>query len=97
MRRYGAERASPETTLMHVNGELDHLVGRQFLSLVLRVWQSRVGQIERRVQLGRSHHGVGLVDYRIDITNLLQQATGVYLVGLLLDVAIVLCFGALVA
>jgi len=82
---------------MNVDGELDHVVGRYALALILRMGLAGVGQVEGGVELLGGHRRVGWVDNYKVVAHSLEDAVGMHHVGLLLDVAEVLGLGPLVA
>ncbi len=82
---------------MEVDGELYHLVSWDGLALVLRVRHTLVGQVERAVYLFRCHRRIRGIDDDIIAAYTLQESLRMHLVGLLLDVAEVLCLCLLVA
>ena len=47
---------------MDVDGELNHLVGRNALALVFGMGQAGVGQVEGGVNLGGGHGGIRRID-----------------------------------
>ena len=71
---------------MDVNGELNHIVSRNALTLILGVWLTCVRQIERCVKLLGSHRRVRWIDNHKPAIYALQQALGMHHIGLLLDV-----------
>ena len=82
---------------MDVHGVLDHLVGWYALVLVFRMRYARVGQVERGIELLGGHRRVGGIHHHVDVARLLKQALGMYLVGFLLDMPVVLGFGLFVS
>ena len=82
---------------MKVDRELDHLEGGNHLSLVFRVRQTRIRQVERGVDLLLRHGREWRVDDDRAVAHPLQQPRGVVLVRLLLDVAEILRLLQLVA
>ena len=80
MGRYGAERTSAEASPVHVDRELDHLVGWDGLALVFGVGQTGVGQVERGIHLLGGHGRVGRIGYGILSVYGLEQTAGVHLV-----------------
>ena len=85
--RDGAEGTASETSTVDVDGELNHVVGRDAFALVLGVRQARVGQVVGVVQLGLAHGRIGRVDHHRRLACGLQDARGGIFVALLLDVA----------
>ena len=71
---------------MDVNRELNHIVSRNALTLILGVWLTCVRQIERCVKLLGSHRRVRWIDNHKPAFYALQQALGMHHIGLLLDV-----------
>ncbi len=57
--RDGAERAAAETATMKVHGELDHLIRRNRFPFVFRMRQTRIRQVESRIQFLGSHQREG--------------------------------------
>ena len=96
MGRDGAERTTAKTAAMDVDGELNHLVGGNALALVFWMRIARIGQVERSVQLFRSHRRIGRVDHHVASIDTLQQALGMHHIRLFLNMAEVLCLCALV-
>ena len=92
----GAEGTAAKAATMDVDGELDHLEGRDALALVLGVWLARVGQVEGGVEFLGGHRRVGGIDDDETPVDTLQQTTGMYHVRLLFDVAVVLGLGTFV-
>ena len=63
MSRDGAEGTTAKTATVDVYGEFYHLVGGNAFALIFGVWQTRVGQVERVVDLLGGHRWIGWVDY----------------------------------
>ena len=82
----GAEGAAAEAATMDVDRELDHLVGRYHLALVLGMRQPGVREVKRGIELFGGHGRIGRVDHGIACAHRLQQPPGVHLVGFFLDV-----------
>ena len=86
----GAEGTSSEASAVEVDRELDHVIGRYALALVLRVRQPGVWEVERAVQFLLCHGRVGRIDHREPAVHPLDDALCLQLVALLLNVAEVL-------
>ena len=82
---------------MNVHRELNHLVGRYGLAAILGVGESRVGEVEGRIELGGRHRGVGRIHHDILLADALQQSVGMHHVRLLFDVSEVFGLRPLVA
>ena len=67
----GAEGTTAKTTSMDVDGELDHIVGRNALVLIFNMRYARVRQVERSIQLLGSHGRIGRIDHNIIVTHFL--------------------------
>ena len=92
----GAEGAAPEAAPVHIDGELDHLVGWDGLALVLRMGESGIGQVEGCVQFLCGHERERWIHHNILAVYFLYHALCVYLVGFFLQVSNVLCLSLLV-
>ena len=59
MCRDGAESTAAEAATVEIDREFDHLESRDGLSLIFRVWQTRVGEVKGMIDLllrhGREH------------------------------------------
>ena len=96
MGRNGAERTAAETATMKVHGELDHLVGRNGLALVFRMRQTRIRQVESRIQFRGSHQRERRIHHYIFAVNFLNHALSMHFVGFFLQMAHVLSLSLLV-
>ena len=95
----GTERAASETASVHIDGELDHFVGRYLLALVLRMRQSGVREVETAIDLLGGHRGEGWIDhgiarvvgffhaYTFPLADALEDALRFELIALLLNMA----------
>ena len=97
MRTDGAEGTSPETSAMEVDGELNHIEGRDALAFVFGMRQTGIGQVERHIQLALRHRRVGRIHHHGAVASVLQDACSLVLVRFFLDEAEVLGFLLLVA
>ena len=86
MGRDGAEGASAEAAPVERHRMAYHVVGGNALAPVFGMGQTRVGQIERGVDLLRRHRGIGRIDHHI----VLHQHGSLHAVALFLHVAEVL-------
>ena len=94
--RDGTECASSETSTMDIDGELDHVIRRNTLALILGMWQTGIGQVERMIQLGFRQRRKRRIDHHRALRHALQHAAGFVLVALLLDVTKIRSLFALV-
>ena len=62
MGRDGTESTAAEASSMDVDRELNHVVGRYALALILRMGLAGVGEVEAGVELCGGHRRVGRVD-----------------------------------
>ena len=90
------ERTTAETAAVDVDGELNHLVSRNGLALVLRMRQTGVWQVEGSIQFLGRHGREWRVDHHHLVIDSLYHALGMHLVGFLLQVSHVLCLPLLV-
>ena len=81
---------------MDVHRELNHVVSRNSLTLVLWVRLTSIWQVERCIQLLRSHRRVGWIYHHVTPVNTLQQSLCVHHVRLLLNILEVLSLSLLV-
>jgi len=89
--------AATETPTVGIDGELDHLKGRDVAALfVAGMRQARVRQVEGVIQFSVRHRRVGRVDDEAAVADVLQDAARADLVGLLLHDLEVGGVGALV-
>ena len=58
----GAEGAAAKASPMDVDAELNHVIGRDVLALVLRMGLASVGEVETGIEFSGGHRGVGRVD-----------------------------------
>ena len=87
----GAEGASSEASAVYVDGEFYHLVCRNPLVLVFRMWQSGIWQVVNGVKLSALHWRVRRVHHYVSAAQLLYYPIGVHHVRLLLNHSEVLC------
>ena len=87
MCRNGTERATAEAATMQVHRELDHLVCRNGLALVLRMRQTGIRQVEGGIQLFGGHQREWWIHHHILAVGLLNHALGMHLVGFFLQMA----------
>ena len=97
MRTDCAESATAEASAVQIDRELNHLVSRYALALVLGMWQTGIRQVERAVEFVRGHRRIRRIDNGILVVYSLQQTLCVHLVRLLFDVPEIVCLRLLVA
>ena len=90
MGRNGAERAASETSAVYVDREFDHVVGRNPFSLVFRMRQTCIRQVERAVQLFLCHRRIRRVHHHHPVSCMLQDTCSGIAVGFFFDMAEVL-------
>ena len=86
----GAEGAASEAAPMHVDAELDHVIGGDALAVVLGMRQAGVGEVKAVVQLFLREWGEGGIDYDPFALGLLKQALGVQFIAFLLNMTEIL-------
>lgn len=85
--RYGAKATATEASTVHIDGKLDHLVGRDRPAFgVFGVRESGIRQIERGIDLFFGHGLKGWVDHHRRLTAILCQTSSKLFIGFLLDV-----------
>ena len=90
MGRDGTESTTAKTATMDVDTKLNHVEGGDALTLVFGVWQSRVRQVERCIELLRGHRRIGRIYNDVASPKTLNQTLGVHHVRLFFDMAEVL-------
>ena len=92
----GAEGTTAKAPPVDIDTVLDHLVGRDALPLVFRMWLTGIGQVEGGIQFVRRHRRIGWVDDGVVSVDTLYQSLRMNHVRLLLDMSEVLRLFALV-
>ena len=83
----GTESTTSETATMNINRELDHLISRNTLTLIFRVWKACVRHIKRTVEFFCSHRRIRRIHNSVLPVHTLQQTLRMHLVRLFLDMA----------
>ena len=84
MGRDSTEGATAKASSVHVDRELDHVVGWYSLTLVLRVRNTHIGQVKRGINLLGCHWRIRWVDHHEASVNALDKSLGMNLVALFL-------------
>lgn len=90
------EGTTAEAPAMQGHRELYHLIGRDGLTAILRVWHTRVWQVVGRIEFRGCHWRIRCVDDSIHSVDFLKDSMCVHPVRLLLDMPEVLCLEFLV-
>lgn len=86
----GTESTTPETPAMQGHRELYHLISRDRLAAVLRVWHTRVWQVVCRIKFRGCHWRIRCVNDSIHAVDFLKDSMCVHLIRLLLNMPEVL-------
>ena len=82
----GAERTTTKASPMNIDGKLNHIIGGNPLSLIFRMRQAGIWQIERTVQFFLAHRWIRGIDYYYLVSDGLCDTCSRIFIGLFFNV-----------